>query len=98
LRQYPLGEAIDRFSQALRAFAAAHGATDKYHETMTVAWMLLIAERLGESRDLDWAAFRARHAGLLVSQPSIVSNYYRDETLSSARAKRTFVMPDRVPG
>jgi hypothetical protein len=31
-------------------------------------------------------------------KPSILARYYRDETLSSARAKRTFVMPDRLDG
>jgi hypothetical protein len=36
LRQHPRGKAIDRFSMALRGFAAAHGAHEKYHETMTV--------------------------------------------------------------
>ena len=35
LRHHPIGEAIDRFSRALRAFADANGASGKYHETVT---------------------------------------------------------------
>lgn len=36
------------------------------------------------------------HADLLAWQPSILDRYYRAETLDSDRARRTFVMPDRL--
>jgi hypothetical protein len=93
LRHHGLGEAIDRFSRALRAFAAANGAHSKYHETMTVAWMLLIAERLTTSRDLDWPAFASRHPELFAS-PSLLTRYYSSAALESDAARRGFVMPD----
>lgn len=93
LRQYAIGEAIDRFSRSLRNFAAAQGASRKYHETMTVAWMLLIGERLGASGDDDWAAFAARHAELF-AEPSLLLRYYSSATLESDRARQRFVMPD----
>jgi hypothetical protein len=64
LQHYPIGEAIDRFCRILRAFAAAQGATGKYHETMSIAWMLLIAERLSTARDVEWPVFAARHPEL----------------------------------
>jgi hypothetical protein len=91
LRHHPIGQAIDRFSRSLRAFAAANGATGKYHETMTVAWMLLIADRLGTAPDLDWAAFAARYPELFDEQ--ILLQYYSSATLESERARRGFVMP-----
>jgi hypothetical protein len=94
LRHHPLGEAIDRFGRALRAFATAHGAPGKYHETMTVAWMLVIAERLAAVPDLDWPAFAARHPELFAT-PSLLARYYTADTLGSERARRSFVMPDR---
>lgn len=94
LRQHPLGAAIDRFRTSLRAFAAANGASGKYHETVTVVWMLLIAERLAESQGLDWPGFATRYPELLASRPSLLSRYYRDTTLASDRARDAFVMPD----
>ena len=93
LRQYPIGEAIDRFCRSLRAFAAANGATGKYHETMSVAWMLLIAERLTAARDLEWPRFADRYPELFAS-PSLLLHYYSSATLDSERARAGFVMPD----
>ena len=90
-----LPEALARFSGGLRRFATATGAPGRYHETITVAYMLLIAERLDDARDESWERFSGRNPDLLAWRPSILSRYYRDETLQSARARRVFVMPDR---
>jgi len=94
LRTLPLPEAIARCSTALRRFAAARGAADKYHETVTVAFMLVINERLDGARALSWAEFADANPDLF-AHPSILSSYYSDERLRSERARRTFVMPDR---
>jgi hypothetical protein len=92
LHRYPLGDAIDRFTRSLRVFADAKGATGKYHETMTVAWMLLIAERLATARDLDWSTFASQHPELF-TKPSLLARYYSPATLASAHARSHFVMP-----
>jgi hypothetical protein len=96
LRRYPLGEALSRFIAALRQFAATQGKPGLYHETITVAYVLLINERLDIDRDLDWTTFAERHADLLTWRPSALDRYYRPETLDSDRARRTFVWPDRL--
>jgi hypothetical protein len=96
LKRYPLGEALTRFTAALKHFAARHGVTGLYHETITVAYVLLIAERLGTSRGLSWAEFRAAHPELLARRPAILDRYYDPQTLQSPRARHGFVMPDRV--
>lgn len=95
LRRHDFAGALARFSRALRRYAAVRGAEGKYHETITIAYMLLIAERLDGCRELSWDAFAARHPDLLARQPSVLARYYTDETLQSERARRTFVMPDR---
>lgn len=98
LDHYPWVVALDRFRTGLRRFAEAQGAAHKYHETITTAYVLLINERLDEGgRELTWDEFAARHADLLAWKPSILDRYYHRETLVSERARRTFVMPDRVP-
>jgi hypothetical protein len=96
LRQLPLADALGRFSDALRRFAVAHGKPDLYHETITVAFVLIINERLDEiGRDLSWDVFAERNADLLTWAPSVLDRFYAPETLSSDRARRVFVMPDR---
>ena len=99
LREHPLPDALARFGAGLRRFAAAQGKPDLFHETITTAYLLLINERLDDGgRALVWEEFAARNADLLTWKPSILARYYREETLASARAKRTFVMPDRRDG
>jgi hypothetical protein len=96
LRRHPLPEALGRFCNGLRRFAAAKGVPQRYHETMTVAYMLLIAERMDDGRDLPWPRFAERNGDLLVRSPSILDRYYTEAMLASARARRSFVMPDRI--
>ena len=70
-----------------------------YHETITIAYVLLISERLdgaGAASALPWTTFAEQHADLLEWNPSILERYYTSETLWSDRARRTFVMPDRL--
>jgi hypothetical protein len=96
LRQHSWLDALDRFRQALQRFAAAQGSPERYHETVTTAYVLLINERLiGNARDLTWEGFSASNPDLLSWKPSILDRYYRPETLMSDRARQTFVMPDR---
>ena len=96
LRRFTLPEALARFTAALQRFAAANGATTKYHATITTAYMLLIAERMTETGAEEWTEFAARHPDLLAWKPSVLARYYRPETCASERARTTFVMPDRL--
>ena len=97
LRQYPLPEALARFGANLRRFALAQGKPELFHETITTAYLLIINERLdGDGRQRRWEEFAARNDDLMTWKPSILTRYYHDETLVSRRAKRSFVMPDRL--
>jgi hypothetical protein len=93
LRTLPLAEALGRCSAGIRRFAAANGAADKYHETITVAFMLVISERVAAAPDLSWPEFAAANPDLF-AKPSILTRYYSEPLLRSERARRTFVMPD----
>ena len=87
-------EAVARFSRGIRRLVTALGAADKYHETITGAYLLLIGERFeaGES----WEAFAARSPDLLDSSGAILRRYYSAELLASDRARARFVLPDRL--
>jgi hypothetical protein len=97
LRHQPLPEALTAFSAALRRFATAQGKPGLFHETITTAYVLLINERLDEAgRELAWPVFAERNPDLLSWRPSVLDRYYQPQTLQSDRARRTFVMPDRL--
>ena len=96
LREYPVLEAIERFSRSLRRLATHCGASGKYHETITWAYLLLIHERVQrEDAPGDWEAFRAANADLFDWKRSILERYYVPQTLHSDLARRIFVLPDR---
>ena len=98
VRKYPAIEALQRFSAALAAFAASHGKAERYSETVTWAYLLLIRERLARAdRRPSWNEFAAANRDLLDWKESVLNQYYRKETIESNFAKRVFVFPDRAP-
>jgi len=95
LEHFPVPEAIARFDAALRRLTASLGIPGKYHATITWFFMLLIAERRNNGPDSDWIRFR-RDNNDLVSDGRILQRYYDSDTLVSDRARRTFVLPNRL--
>jgi hypothetical protein len=95
LRKYGLLEAITRFIGGLKRYAESRGVPDRYHETITLAFLLLVYERMAP--DEPWDAFAARHDDLLRWNPSALASYYRAETLATNDARARFVLPDVQP-
>jgi len=97
LREHPLLEAIPRFIGALKRYAASRGAPDRYHETVTLAFLLLIFERMDRAGAETWDEFAGRHSDLMQWNPSALAAYYRPETLTTNDARARFVLPDAGP-
>jgi hypothetical protein len=100
MSRFPGLEGMRRFSEGLERFAAASGRHNLYHETITWAFLLLIRERLARARECvgrspSWDEFAADNQDLLKGKDHVLRGYYRDETLKSELARRTFVFPDR---
>jgi hypothetical protein len=99
LERHPPLDALHRFSDGLRRFAAHHGATGLYHETITLAYFFLIAERRARmGAGHGWEEFAAANPDLMRWRGGVLSRYYREETLASDLARRVFVLPDRRDG
>jgi hypothetical protein len=92
LREQPLLEALPRFIDSLKRYAGSLGASGKYHETITYAFMFLIHERMVRTPASSFDAFADANADLL---GPILERYYTAETLASELARTTFVMPNR---
>ncbi len=96
LRRYSVLEALQRFSDALKRFAAAQGKAQLYHETITWAYLLLIRERIARAgRSQTWQEFADRNPDLLIWKGGVLGTLYRQETLDSDLARHTFVLPDQ---
>jgi hypothetical protein len=86
--------ALGRMRCAIQRYAAHLGKPDKYHETITVAYLALIHERLNEGGDAGgWASFKERNPDLL--ERNLLLRHYRRTELDSDLARRTFILPRR---
>jgi 2'-5' RNA ligase len=98
LATYPLLEAMARYVEAIKRLAARAGSPGSYHETITLAYLLLIHERLSAEEAAEpFAAFAVRHADLLAWRPSILETYYEAGVLSSEVCRTRFVLPAVSP-
>ncbi|HTR23448.1 MAG TPA: hypothetical protein VMI10_05645 [Terriglobales bacterium] len=95
VREFPMVEAVARFSAALKRFAALKSKPNLYHETITWAYLLLIGERIARiGKRQSWEEFSVENGDLLVWRGGVLERYYRCETLASELARGTFVFPD----
>lgn len=96
-RHADFGEAALAFRSALRRYVTAIGRADRYHETLTWAYLALIAERLADGPDEpDSLAFVARFPELVDHRGGALAAAYDVEAITaSPLARRVFVLPRR---
>ena len=100
LRELPLEEAIARMRSGLGAilahFQIQQTATQGYHETLTVAWMRIIAAMMAAYGPCDSPdAFLEQHPHL--TSRFLLRLYYTRPRIMSAQARAGFVEPDLAP-
>lgn len=92
LRRFGFEAGSERVVRGIRAFASLHGATGLYHETVTRAWLALVA-----AADAGAPSF----AEFLAASPHLrgraLDRHYTPGTLDSDEARVRFVAPDRGP-
>jgi hypothetical protein len=108
VRRYGMPAATDRVCDWIRHLAAYQHAPQKYHRTISRAWMELVAhhvaaDHLGATSGqnvtapdrADFDAFASRHPALLDKR--LLSRHYRSSTLAAAQARHDWVEPDLLP-
>jgi hypothetical protein len=95
LGRYSFGEAVSRFSRALKSLAAKAGKPQVYHETITVAFLALINERRARKTTPTWSGFKAKNADLFDKR--CLEKWYGAEQLGSDLARQIFCLPRPLP-
>jgi hypothetical protein len=96
LKSSDASRAAERMSAGIRRFANHQGATQKYHHTLTLAWMRLVAASLVETpEDNSFEKFLAAHPEL--RDKNILGKFYSNELLQSTAAREGWVEPDLQP-
>lgn len=91
LERYPFAEALTRFSRGLKLLATKGGQPDRYHETITVAFLALISERRAQRKHNDWSDFKTTNSDLLDKR--CLERWYAADQLQSDLARNTFCLP-----
>jgi hypothetical protein len=100
LREQPFEEATSRMIAAVKAYGRLNNipqtATSGYHETLTVAWMRIVASVIAAyGPEAGPEEFLAAHPHLL--SKVMLRLYYTRERIMSAEARAGWVEPDLAP-
>ena len=90
LRRLPFLEACIAMRDGLRRFAARVGKGGLYHETLTIAFMSLVNERMQGDPASDATAFATRYPEL--SDPQLLRRCYGAPVLDSELARSSFLL------
>lgn len=89
LAREPFETALDRVRRGIQAFAKHHNLSGLYHETITTAWMHLLATH----QENSFEEFLAANESFLNS--NLLHRYWTPEILASREARSHWVPPDR---
>jgi len=92
-------EAMVIVSEGLRALTALAGQSQAYHETLTCAWICLIAARRSKAAEPDcWESFKSANEDLFTDHRGALGRYYSPEFLKTSESRTLFLLPDRCDG
>jgi hypothetical protein len=96
---HALGEAgaADKMRMCVRRYNEAVGGrnteTSGYHETITVAWIKVLAKLLRESQPIERADFAALAVTRYSNDRRYLQRFYDFDLVNSVEARRTWVPP-----
>jgi hypothetical protein len=96
LRRHAVADAGQRISVTIRRFATAAGKPDRYHETITQAWLHLVDRALRATpHECSFTEFIEKHRWLLDRRA--LAPFYSEALLASAASRVHWVEPDLQP-
>ncbi len=93
VREHGTSAAITLISDGIRRTARYAGAPQKYHATVSEAWVRLVASHATDDTD-DFDAFAQRYPALLDKR--LLARHYRSTTLAGSAARQHWVEPDLI--
>ena len=86
-----LETAMDRMRTSLKRFAAHHGVTGLYHETLTRFWLQQVERSLDRSECLNRSVKAIQEK---LNDKNLAFAYYSRERIESKEARETWLKPD----
>lgn len=95
IRRHGQPRALQLINGGIRRTARYAGAPQKYHATVSRAWVALVGHHVAEADIPDFDAFAAHNPALLDKR--LLTRFYEPSTLAAAAARTGWVEPDRAP-
>ncbi|WP_432589649.1 hypothetical protein ABVG11_32745 [Streptomyces sp. HD1123-B1] len=95
VRRHGVVAAVDLVSDGIRRTARYAGAPQKYHVTVSRAWVELVGHHAATTPAEDFDTFAERHPALLDKR--LLTRFYRSATLAAPSARTGWVEPDLTP-
>ncbi|MEU9134088.1 hypothetical protein AB0D08_39485 [Kitasatospora sp. NPDC048540] len=95
VRRFGVPAAVDLVSDGIRRTARYAGVPQKYHATVSRAWVELVGHHAAGHGDDDFSAFADNHPALLDKR--LLTRFYRPATLAGSPARTGWVEPDLAP-
>ena len=96
VQRYGMPAATGKISTWLRQLTAYQRVPQKYNDTVSRAWMELVAYHAATDPALaDFDTFASHYPALLDKR--LLSRHYRSATLASPQARQGWVEPDLIP-
>ena len=93
LRRHDFLSSALLYSRALRTMTANAGKPEAFNQTLTIAFLSLIAECMERHATADYGALVRACPQLL--DKGTLARWYGPQRLASPAARRTFLLPDR---
>lgn len=90
LRSHDFSEASRLIIKGIKKYAAAQGASQKYHETLTRIWIQLVADAIARHPDIDNFEDFIHQASELLNK-DLPLQYYSKELLNSELARQEWI-------
>ncbi|HUK30855.1 MAG TPA: hypothetical protein VLV89_07065 [Candidatus Acidoferrum sp.] len=96
LRMMPEPKAAERMASTLKNFSAFNGKPERYHHTMTLAWIRVVAAaRFATPEPGVFEEFFAAHPHL--ADQHLLLHHYSQRRMDDPRARSEWVEPDLCP-
>lgn len=97
LDRLPSSEAFACMRERIQVFAAHHGQTALYHETITRFWMIVLRHALDQEATSRPFPDRVHDILATWGNTSVLFRHYTKERVLSDQAKRSWIEPDLLP-
>lgn len=97
IKNYGVEQATENIRKQIIQFATAAGQPNKYHETITIASILMVAHFMKGDDAANSEAFIKAHPSLQQDFKELIKSHYSQDIFSDPNARKIFIEPDLAP-